>query len=180
MSDAEAKSRIETTDYIKTVHAIMSSSPSSVLLPEEGLQKPLLRLDEFMAEQSWLHSMMLEPKSPAFWNSFALVYMMNGDLASAEEAIDRSLEIDTSISWTWRIWGDLFLRSGQNSEAERAYRMSLELEPWDTQALYQLSILYMNRGAYPEAASLLGKLLLVVPNNQELWDYLTVCLTNLP
>ena len=104
---------------------------------------------------------------------------MNGDNDAAEDAIEQSLEIDTGVAWTWRIWGDLFMQMGRSGEAERAYRMSLELEPWNTHALHQLSILYMIRGAFPEAVELICQHLLIVPNNQELWDSLTHCVNNM-
>jgi Flp pilus assembly protein TadD len=124
--------------------------------------------------------MMLESRNPTFWNAFALVYMMNGDFNAAEDAIDQSLEIDTGVAWTWRIWGDLFIRMRRSGEAERAYRMSLELEPWNKHAMRQLSFLYIRRGAFPEAVEILSRLLLLTPNNQELWDSLTHCVNNVP
>jgi len=176
MSEAEAKSTRESTDYLKTIHALMSVSSSHLEIEKTG--DVGAKLDEASAERDCLNSMMLEPKNPAFWNAFALVYMMNGEYDAAENAIDRSLEIDTGIAWTWRIWGDLFLRRGRTGESERAYRMSLELEPWSSHSMQQLSNLYMRRGAFPEAAELIGRLLLVTPNNQDLWDSLTHCIRN--
>ena len=178
MSEAEARSRAEPVDYLKTIHAMMSRSNSSNMDAESttGLN---LELDEVSAERAWINSMLLEPKNPTFWNAFALAYMMNGDIDAAETAIERSLEIDTGIAWTWRIWGDLFLRLGKTGEAERTYRMSLELKPWNTHSMQQLSRLYMLRGAFPEAVELISRLLLVLPNNQDLWDSLTHCITNM-
>jgi Flp pilus assembly protein TadD len=177
MSEAEAKSRDEPADYLKTIHAMMSVRRSST----RDAERPMgvgAKLDEASAERAWVNSMLLEPKNPTFWNAFALVYMINGDHEAAEHAIERSLEIDTGVAWTWRIWGDLFLRMGQSGEAERAYRMSLELKPWSTHSMQQLSILYMRRGAFPEAVELISRLLLMLPNNQELWDSLTHCINS--
>ncbi|MFW9965980.1 MAG: tetratricopeptide repeat protein [Candidatus Thorarchaeota archaeon] len=178
MSEADAKSVAELTDYIKTIHALMSVSSSQVDV--EKTRDVGAILDEASAERGCLNSMMLEPKNPAFWNAFALVYMMNGDYAMAEDAIERSLEIDTGVAWTWRIWGDLFFRLSRDGEAERAYRMSLELKPWSTHSMHQLAILYMRRGAFHEAVELISRLLLIVPNNQKLWDSLTHCINNSP
>ena len=177
MSEAEAKSREETADYLKTIHAMMSPSRSS----NADVESPTavsVKLDESLAERAWINSMLMEPKNPTFWNAFALVYMMNGDHDAAEHAIERSLEIDTGVAWTWRIWGDLFLRIGRTGEAERAYRMSLELKPWNIHSMQQLSLLYMRRGAFPEAIELISRLLLVLPNDQELWDLLTHCVNS--
>ncbi|MFX0056474.1 MAG: tetratricopeptide repeat protein [Promethearchaeota archaeon] len=177
MSEAEANPRVEPADYLKTIHAMMSANSSSNVAAERMIGSEA-ELDEVLAKRAWINSMLLEPKNPTFWNAFALVYMMNGDHDAAENAIERSLEIDTGNAWTWRIWGDLFLRIGRTGEAERAYRMSLELKPWNTHSMQQLSSLYMRRGALPEAAELISRLLLVTPNNQELWDSLTHCIRN--
>jgi Flp pilus assembly protein TadD len=177
VSEAEAKSGVEPADYLKTIHAMMSAGSSSTV----EVERPLgvgAKLDEASAERAWINSMLLEPKNPTFWNAFALVYMINGDHDAAEHAIERSLEIDTGVAWTWRIWGDLFLRMGRSGEAERAFRMSLELKPWNTHSMLHLSILYMRRGAFPEAVELISRLLLISPNNQELWDSLTHCINS--
>jgi tetratricopeptide (TPR) repeat protein len=179
MSEAEAKPRAEPADYLKTIHAMMSTNSSSNTNAEK-ISGNDAELDDALAERAWINSMLLEPKNPTFWNAFALAYMMNGDYDAAENAIDRSLEIDTGIGWTWRIWGDLFLRRGRTGEAERAYRMSLELEPWSFHSMQQLSSLYMRRGVFPEAAELISRLLLLTPNNQDLWDSLTYCICNSP
>ena len=64
-------------------------------------------------EYSCLRSMMLEPQNATMWNSLALVYMMSDRAQEAEEAIERSLDIDTSNSWTWAIWGDLLRQKGK-------------------------------------------------------------------
>ncbi|MFW9803953.1 MAG: tetratricopeptide repeat protein [Candidatus Thorarchaeota archaeon] len=177
MSEAEAKPGVEPVDYLKTIHAMISANSSSKETAERMTGSDV-ELDEGLAERAWINSMLLEPKNPTFWNAFALVYMMNGDYDAAGSAIERSLEIDTGIAWTWRIWGDLFLRIGRTGEAERAYRMSLELKPWSTHSMQQLSSLYMRRGAFPEAAELISRLVLISPNNQELWDSLTHCIRN--
>jgi predicted Zn-dependent protease len=179
MSEAEAKPSAELTDYLKTIHAMMCANSSSKVIAER-MTGSIVELDEALAQRAWISSMLLEPKNPTFWNAFALVYMMNGDYEAAENAIDSSLESDTGIAWTWRIWGDLFLRIGRSGEAERAYRMSLELESWNAHSMRQLSILYMQRGAFPEAAKLISRLLLTTPNNQDLWDSLTHCIRNSP
>ncbi len=178
MSEAEAKSTRESTDYLKTIHALMSVSSSHLEIEKTG--DVGAKLDEALAERDCLNSMMLEPKNPAFWNAFALVYIMNGDYDAAEDAIERSLEIDTGVACTWRIWGDLFLGLGRSGEAERAYRMSLELKPWSTYTIHQLAVLYMRRGAFPEAVELISRLLLMIPDNQEIWDSLTHCINNSP
>lgn len=130
-------------------------------------------------EYACLRSMMLEPKNTTMWNALALVYMMSNRTQEAEEAIERSLDIDTSNAWTWTIWGDLLRQEGRLVDAERAYRMATELDTKDVVALRHLVLLYLARGALPEAIELLQKLIPVLPNNQELWDTYSTCLRRL-
>ena len=46
------------------------------------------------AEYACLRSMMLEPQNPTMWNALGLAYMMSHRAKEAEEAIERSLDID--------------------------------------------------------------------------------------
>ncbi len=121
-------------------------------------------------EYACLRSMMLEPRSTTMWNALALVYMMSDRAKEAEEAIERSLDIDTSNAWTWTIWGDLLRQEGRLVESERAYRMATELDPSDAHALRHLAMLYSFRDANPEAVDLLQSLIQIAPNDQDLWD----------
>ena len=127
-------------------------------------------------EYACLRSMMLEPRSTTMWNALALVYMMSDRLKDAEEAIESSLEIDTSNAWTWTIWGDLLRLDGRKVDAERAYRMAAELDPTEVHALRHLALLYLERGALPEALDLLQLLIPITPSDQELWDAYSSCL----
>ena len=127
-------------------------------------------------EYACLRSMMLEPKNTTMWNALALVYMMSNCTEEAEEAIERSLDINTSNAWTWTIWGDLLRHEGRLEDAERAYRMATELEPKYTHALRHLTMLYLSRGALPEALDLLQRVITIIPNDQDLWDTYSTCL----
>ncbi len=51
-------------------------------------------------EYACLRTMMLEPRNPTMWNSLALVYMMTGRLKDAQDAIERSLDLDSSLAST--------------------------------------------------------------------------------
>ncbi|MFW9835699.1 MAG: tetratricopeptide repeat protein [Candidatus Thorarchaeota archaeon] len=127
-------------------------------------------------EYACLRSMMLEPQNTTMWNALALVYMMSDRMHEAEEAIVRSLDIDTSNAWTWTIWGDLLRQNGDSTEAERAYRMATELDPREVPALRHLALLYLERGALFEAFDLLQMIIPITPNDQELWDTYSGCL----
>ncbi len=128
-------------------------------------------------EYACLRSMMLEPQNPTMWNSFALVYMMTGQLSNAHDAIERSLDIDSSIAWTWSIWGDLLTLKGDVLESERAYRMAVELGSTDQHVLHQLVSIFSKRGNHPEVLQLLEQLIPQRPEDQSLWDLYTDCIS---
>lgn len=149
---------------------------------QEAIQRSEVSDEEKSAigiEYACLRSMMLEPQNTTMWNALALVYMMSDRMHEAEEAIVRSLDIDTSNAWTWTIWGDLLRQKDDRTEAERAYRMATELDPREIHALRHLALLYLERRALQEAVDLLQIIIPVTPNDQELWDEYSRCLQRL-
>jgi len=111
------------------------------------------------------------------WNALALVYLMTGQYENAQDAIERSLDLDSSIAWTWSIWGDLLTTVGNNLESERAYRMAVEMGSSDPYVLHNLVSLFYERNNHPEALRLLVQLIPQCPEDQSLWDLYTECIT---
>lgn len=146
---------------------------------DRAIQAELDESQVIEAEYACLRSMMLEPKNSTLWNSLALVYMMSSSPNEAKDAIEKSLDIDTSNSWTWAIWGDLLRQEGRVVEAERAYRMAVELDPKNEHALRQLVFILDARESYPETLRLLETLIPIVSFDQELWDIYSDCLRRL-
>jgi len=146
---------------------------------DRAFQVKLEVAQEMDVEFACLRSMMLEPQNPTMWNALALVYMMSNLPIEAGEAIERSLDIDTSNSWTWSIWGDLLRQEGRGIESERAYRMALELDSQNEHALRQLVFIYKARESHPETLDLLERLLPMAHDNQELWDMYSECLSRM-
>jgi len=103
--------------------------------------------------------------------------MMTGQLSDAQDAIERSLDIDSSIAWTWSIWGDLLTQKGDYLESERAYRMAVELGSTDPHVLHQLVNLFSQRGNHPEVLQLLEQLIPQQLEDQSLWDLYTDCIS---
>jgi tetratricopeptide (TPR) repeat protein len=169
MSDAEVEVEAVVSKYLSTLKIVSATEARSRLLWEllDGIS-----LGDGCTPHN-PNSVVSEPNTPTFWNAFAVVHMMNDDLPSAEQAVIRSLDLDTSVSSTWRIWGELLQHRGDDMEAERSFRMSLELEPDNEYAMRQLLHLFRGRGAYPEAVELLTTLIERHPNNQGLWNLLT-------
>ena len=127
-------------------------------------------------EYACLRSMMLEPQNPTMWNSMALVYMMTGRTLDAQDAILRSLDLDSSIAWTWSIWGDLLGLVGNEVESERAYRMAVEMGSDEPHVLNQLVGYFYKRKNHAEALGLLEMLIPQCPDDQSLWDLYTDCI----
>lgn len=168
-------SDIEEQNILGHLQAMMQMVSIS-LHRQNGLPNGLQGLEP---EYACLRSMMLEPQNPTMWNALALVYMMTNRYDDAEDAIERSLELDTSIAWTWSIWGDLLGLVGDEEESGRAYRMAVELGSDEPHVLHHLIRYYAMRGYHPEALSLLEQLIPQYPERQSLWDVYTECFKHL-
>lgn len=114
-------------------------------------------------------------KDPIVWNSLALVYLMSGDIDRAKDAIQKSLEIDTSISTTWGLWGRILECADDRTNAERAYRMAAELQPDSADVLYRMALLKMQRQDLVGAIEDFSRVLEHSPSDQRVWDHLTAC-----
>jgi tetratricopeptide (TPR) repeat protein len=167
-------SESELTDekILSRLQAVMQMISIS-LHENEGTADTLQGVDP---EYACLRSMMLEPQNPTLWNALTLVYMMTARYEDARNSIERSLDLDTGIAWTWSIWGDLLFLMGDELEAERAYRMAVELGSDEPHVFRQLVQYSMRRENYHEALSLLEMLIPLYPEDQMLWDIYTECL----
>ena len=164
-------SEIEKENILGHLHAAMQRDATT---PHEG---QWLTIPEGIApEYACLRTMMLEPQNPTMWNSMALVYLMTGRYEDAQDAIERSLDLDSSLSWTWSIWGDLLAQIGDDVESERAYRMAMEMGSVEPHVLNQLVRYFFKRRNYSETLGLLEMLIPQSPGDQSLWDLYTECL----
>ena len=164
-------SETEEESILGHLHAAMKMATSaancnSVISTDDGITP----------EYACLRTMMLEPQNPTMWNSMALVYLMTGRYEDAQDAIERSLDLDSSISWTWSIWGDLLGQLGNEIESERAYRMAMEMGSREPHVVSQLVRYFFKRRNYSETLRLLEILIPQSPDDQELWDFYTECL----
>jgi tetratricopeptide (TPR) repeat protein len=166
-----SESELTDESILSRLQALMQMVSIS-LYEKEGVANNLQGIEP---EYACLRSMMLEPQNPTMWNALALVYMMTARYEDARDSIERSLDLDTGIAWTWSIWGDLLSLMGDELEAERAYRMAVELGSDEPHVLKQLVQYYMKRGNHPEALSFLEMLIPLYPENQMLWDVYTEC-----
>jgi tetratricopeptide (TPR) repeat protein len=154
--------------YLQTVMQMTSIS----LHEQEGVMNTFRGMEP---EYACLRSMMLEPQNPTMWNALALVYIMTNRYDDARDAIERSLDLDTSVAWTWSIWGNYLSLLGDELESIRAYRMAVELGSDEPHVLQQLVLYNTQRGYHLETLSLLVRLIPQFPDNQSLWDIYTEC-----
>ncbi|MDH4213040.1 MAG: hypothetical protein OEV85_03885 [Candidatus Thorarchaeota archaeon] len=166
-----SESEMDEKQILGHLQAVMQMV-SIALYEQEGVAGTLEGIEP---EYACLRSMMLEPQNPTMWNAFAIVYMMINMYDDAQDAIERSLNLDTSIPWTWSIWGDLLSLLGDDTESLRAYRMAAELGSEEPHILQRLLHHYKERGCHPEALSLLEQLIPQCPDDQSLWDIYTDC-----
>ncbi|TFG31018.1 hypothetical protein EU528_07245 [Candidatus Thorarchaeota archaeon] len=163
-------SEIEEENILGHLHAAMKMATKATH------ENPGISMDVTIApEYACLRTMMLEPQNPTMWNSMALVYLMTGRYEDAQDAIERSLDLDSGIAWTWSIWGDLLAQIGDELESERAYRMAMELGSIEPHVLNQLVRYFFKRKNYSETLELLE---ILIPQNledQSLWDLYTAC-----
>ncbi|MBN2230532.1 MAG: hypothetical protein JW779_13170 [Candidatus Thorarchaeota archaeon] len=164
----------EERDILGHFH-VMMQMVSSTLMNKNGNTVSATARDP---EYACLRSMMLEPQNPTMWNALALVYIMTNNYQEASDAIERSLDLDTSVAWTWTIWGDLLGLLGEDIESERAYRMAVELGSREPHVLNRLARLCSSRRCYSEALSLLEDLIPLKPEDQSLWDLYSECLSH--
>jgi len=163
-------SETEEESILSHLHAAMQ------IVTLNHLESQKLSISDGIApEYACLRAMMLEPQNPTMWNSMALVYLMTGRYVDAQDAIERSLDLDSSISWTWSIWGDLLAQLGDDIESERAYRMAMELGSIEPHVLNQLVRHFFKRKNYSETIGLLEILIPQCPEDQSLWDLYTEC-----
>jgi len=164
-------SETEEENLLGHLHAAMQMA-TITHQESQGISTP----EGIAPEYACLRAMMLEPQNPTMWNSMALVYLMTGRYTDAQDAIERSLDLDSSISWTWSIWGDLLVLLGEELESERAYRMAMEMGSVEPHVLNQLVRYFFRRRNYSETLGLLEMLIPQCFGDQSLWDLYTECL----
>src|SRR6185437_508317 len=77
--------------------------------------------------------------------------------ASALAALQRAIECDARDAASHSLLGHLELAAGNSPAAEREWETALKLDPKNTTALYQLSLLYRKEGRTERAKQLLEK-----------------------
>ena len=94
------------------------------------------------------------------------------DLNKTNEALDcinKLIEIDNNNYLPYLTKGNILAKNGKNEEAIENYKLSLEKNNISTQALYNMSICYLNMKDYQQANKCFDDALLINPNLLEIY-----------
>lgn len=101
--------------------------------------------DWVQAESFLKRAQKLDPENVAVWTALGVVYMEQERLDFAAGALFQVVALQPKNARGHRLLGLALGRKGWNSGAESELRRSLELEPDDAGAHYNLSVIYLQR-----------------------------------
>lgn len=96
----------------------------------------------------------LDPKLPFAHRVLAAALHRQGDLAEAETAANRAVQLDPADFRAWIVLGDVHAHEADSAahlEAARQYQRALDLRPGDWFAHFRLAVLQQNDGDLEEA-----------------------------
>ncbi len=120
--------------------------------------------------QNYEIALTLSPHNPILWNELAQLYAADlGDLASFQETISHSLQIDPGFDQTWMLLGDLRSSQGDIPGAIEAYQRSLEIQDNCT-VRRVVGTLLAQEARWDEASVTLQDAIQACPTSGELWE----------
>jgi tetratricopeptide (TPR) repeat protein len=120
----------------------------------EEASQSLLVGDAKAAAASYRKALALNPHDARLHYNLSLAFDKLGDLASERKELERTVELDPSVTVAQNQLGLLALRGGQQAEAEKRFKKALESDPTFSEAQSNLGVLYSQQGKNSEAASL--------------------------
>ena len=92
---------------------------------------------------------------------------LNGEFHDAERYYRRALEQRPGSALTWNGLANVLWEREQRDEAMSAYRRSISLDPFCTDALFNLSVRCLSLGKFEEASAVCKRLLTLAPSDQQ-------------
>lgn len=96
----------------------------------------------------------LEPENPDVWLGLGILYKERGQIAAAQEAFERALEIAPASAATHYSLANLNRHERKLDAAVHHYRAALAIDEQMHDARVNLSLLYVEMGRYRQAATL--------------------------
>ncbi|MBN1954006.1 MAG: tetratricopeptide repeat protein [Anaerolineae bacterium] len=113
----------------------------------------------------------LSPNTARLWNEWASVYYYNlRDMTAFQEAISRSLELDSEYEDTWMMLGDIRASQGDQEGAMNAYRRALEISPEERRVWRTIGQLAMQTENYDLAIEAYRQVIELRPDANNVWD----------
>ena len=137
-AERTARALIAERDDIASSHAVLGTS----LLGQGRSREAVAAFNRALALES----------DPETTFNLAAAYLGLGDVENAERYIDEALELRPYMSIAWRYRGLLLKSAGQTDAARSALTRTLEIDPMDTGAYYELITLLRDTGEANEAA----------------------------
>ncbi|MFZ4651666.1 MAG: tetratricopeptide repeat protein [Rubrivivax sp.] len=97
-------------------------------------------------------------RSAADWFNLAFMLEARGDLAEAEPAFRRALELDPKLDRAWYGLGLTLIRQHRLEEAVSALRRTTQLQPMSPYGWYQLARVHMDRSEPEETRKIIRHL----------------------
>ena len=97
-------------------------------------------------------------RSAADWFNLAFLLEADGQLAEAEAAFRRAVELDAKLDRAWYGLGLVLIRQHRFDEAVAALKRNTELQPMSPYGWYQLARVHVDRQQPDEAAKIIRHL----------------------
>jgi tetratricopeptide (TPR) repeat protein len=105
--------------------------------------KQLILNDDFPRAEAKLRNFVLKyPEFAGAWANLGVVYSQTGRLDQAEKALQKAIELDSSIAPVYVRLAFVYRNQGKIQDAVEAYEKSLEKNPQYASAHYNLALLY--------------------------------------
>lgn len=123
------------------------------------------RLDE---ATSWLQrSLDIDPEYFHALHHMGYCLELRGEFRQAEEYYRRAIEQRPGSALTWNGLANALWQRGQRADSMSAYHSSIAIDPFCTDALFNLSVRYLSLGKFEEASALCERLIMLAPLDQQ-------------
>lgn len=90
------------------------------------------------AIKTFQHLIAVDPKNGVGYENIGVAKLQNNDLAGAEEALRKSLEVDPGLAGSYTVIGVVFARTKRPGDAIAAWKRAVELDGTELDAMYNL------------------------------------------